>query len=219
MKNIILISIFFILISCKKNEAKVTIENIKVTAVVDTLHSAEQELYSSEDLKKYYKCDPLEGNCILEDTLLMKLKDFTNENVLLPIKENDLEGRSVEGYKYFEVRRLHFKSGIEARLIIYNTYGDNDIIKLNAQLNSYKENQLVDQLMIDSRFRFENKYFRSFSILDSGKIVINKFTVETLLFSEDGDIIGDRDVPKIDEEKVTYVLSKEGYFIEESRYK
>lgn len=206
-----------ILFSCKQKNESVHIEDANITKTDTVVHIEIKLPYSSVNTYGYYSCDADGVNCELNDSLTDKLVDFTDANVSLPLKENNLDGRTIEGYKFYEIGRFDFKDDVLGQLVIYNTYGDNDIRIMSIQLNSFKKGKLVDQLVLDCRFIFENKYYRDFVIQEDGTINIDKFKIETLLVNEDGDIIGELDPPLVTKETVNYKINKQGHFIETER--
>ncbi len=212
MKNII-IGIFLTLVSCKENTQKRNNSKSEKENKTENLKTVENKLpYTSEDVKKYYKTDSDSTNYIVT-VPEQKLVNFNSEEILFPIKENDFEIKSKMTDKYFSIETFNFQNDISCKLIIYNTYGENDSKILNVQLNSYKQNKLVDQLLLDCRFTFENQYYRNFSIGRDETIELIKYSINSLEFNENGDIIGEKTTPDTNKEKFIYTIDNGGKFV------
>lgn len=212
------VSIFLILIMCKESnqkenklEANISIQN--KNKEIKNLENMQNNLpYTSEDTKKYYALDSDSLSCLVT-VPREKLVHFNSENILFPIKENDFDIKPKITDKYFVAETFNFSNGISCKVLLYNVFGENDSRILNIQLNSYKQNVLIDQLLIDCRFMFENQYYRYFSINKDATIQLIKYSVKSLEFNENGDIIGEKNKPDIDKEKILYVIDKEGKFV------
>ncbi|SNV32181.1 Uncharacterised protein [Chryseobacterium taklimakanense] len=212
MKNII-IGILLTLISCKENTQKRNNSSSEKDNKTENLKTVENKLpYTYEDVKKYYKTNSDSTNYIVA-VPEKKLVNFNSEEILFPIKENDFEIKPKITDKYFSIETFNFQNNISCKLIIYNTYGENDSKILNVQLNSYKEGILVDQLLLDCRFAFENQYYRTFSINKDKTIELVKYSINSLEYNETGDIVGEKDTPDINKENYLYVIDNEGKFV------
>lgn len=205
MKNklvYILILCMFIFYNCKDNPVKPSVEK----------QNLENNLpYTSEQIKKYYRFNNDESAYILDikDNLL----NFTQNEINISIKENDFDIKPNTKSKYLNVEAFNFSNNNSCKLILYNTYGENDIQVLSVQLNSYKGNLLIDQLLLDNRFTFETEYYRTFTINKDGTIKIKKYSVDNLEYNESGDIIGKKQKPEITETIVEYKIDNDGKFV------
>jgi len=181
------IFLIFIIINCKEQNTKEVDIKLKVENTTNNPVMTESKLpYSSDEVKKYYKCDLGASNCSVVAIPDHKLMSFTPEELSLPIKENDFEITPAIENKYLEIEKFTFQNNISGSLIIYNTNGDNNSKILNVQLKSYKNGQLSDQLLLDSRFTFEVGYYRTFMIRKDEKIEIVKHSVNSLRLMKKG---------------------------------
>ncbi|WP_228452322.1 hypothetical protein [Chryseobacterium sp. c4a] len=213
MKNII-IGVFLTFFSCKENTQKInTTDNPVQNSKSENLKTVKNKLpYTSEDIKKYYKTD-LDSTNYIVTIPDQKRINFNSEEIRFPIKENDFEINPKPTDKYSVIETFSFPNDISCKLIIYNTYGENDSKILNVQLNSYKQNKLTDQLLLDCRFTFENQYYRTFSINKDEMIELVKYSINRLEFNENGDIIGEKETPITNKEKFLYAIDNEGKFV------
>lgn len=210
MKKIILAA-FLMLFSCKENTNPT--DNTPAQNKTESTPIMQIKLpYTSDDVKKYYKADS-DSTIYLVNQEKVKLNKFSSELTSLLIKENDFEIKPKSTDKYAILEAVDFSNEISCKVIIYNTFGENDSKILNIQLNSYKKNKLVDQLLLDCRFTFEIQYYRTFSINKDETIDITKYSINRLEYSENGDIIGEKKNPEINKEKVIYKIDIEGKFI------
>lgn len=121
--------------SCKKGEAKQKEFNNEI--ITDSTDIMKNNLpYTSDSVKRYYKLDADSISHIV-NPLHKELvsADFDEKNKAIPIKENDFEIESNSKYKYYVLETFKFSDTNTAKLIIYNTFGENDSKILNTQLN------------------------------------------------------------------------------------
>lgn len=197
---IILITAFF---GCKKET-----ENTDNKPNIET--KADLTI-ASKNFEKYLK-----HNAELFEYQIVGIKDslpFSDAEISFPLKENEFHYNKSKDFNYFEAKSFENKNN-KLKIIIYNTYGENDLKVLNIQLNSYNSGQLVDALLLDCRFTFETEYFRNFKI-NSNAIEIKKFNVDKLLYNEEGDIIGNKPVNDTVVNMVKYKLNDKGFFVKQ----
>ena len=65
---------------------------------------------------------------------------------------------------------------------------------LVTQLNSYKQGKPIDALLLELNFTFEIAYSSRY-IVDNKSIRMDQYAINGLQCSEDGDIIGTKEVP------------------------
>jgi hypothetical protein len=202
--------------SCKKASANQN-EISKNIIKKDTTDTMRNNLpYTSDNVKQYYKYDTVSVSYIVDMVQKgLSFKNFDEENKRIHLKENDFEVQLNPKYEYYILETFKFSQTNTAKLIIYNTFGENDSKILNIQLNSYLDNKLVDQLLLDCRFIFETEYYRTFIIDADKKIEIVKHTVDNLEYNEAGDIIGEKELADSTKIKVNYTLDPSGKFIKQ----
>ena len=106
-----------------------------------------------------------------------------------------------------------YGGGIVCKIIVYSYTGEGDIDFLNIQINSYKDNKLVDKLLLDSRFTSEIMYYNDFTITKDFVITLHKYSKPLFEINENGDIIGKTVNPKVKQNTVRYHLNKSGLFL------
>lgn len=164
---------------------------------------------SSKNLDSYLKLDP---ELVEYDiTGLDKAEKFSSTALSFPIKENDFDYAKSTDFDYFTAKSFEIAANT-FKIILFNTYGENDAKILNIQLNSYNGGKLVDALLLDCRFTFETEYYRNFKI-DGNTIEIKKISVDKLDFNDNGDIIGNKKVNDTLTEVVKYQINDKGLFI------
>lgn len=168
---------------------------------------------SSENVKIYYNRE-LETSDYLVNNNIPSLTEheFTQKNINISVKEAGIDSKFKVGEKYYLIEKINLSKEIFLELIIFNTRGENDMKVLNIQLNSFFNNHLVDQILLDNRFTFETEYYRNFKIDENGQITIQKFTIAALEFSENGDIMRKKDHPDTSTVKLSYYINKNGMF-------
>ncbi|MFC0427619.1 hypothetical protein [Chryseobacterium scophthalmum] len=199
--------------SCKKGEAKQKEFNNEI--ITDSTATMKNNLpYTSDNVKQYYKIDS-DSISYVVNSLHKGLvsASFDEKNKTIPIKENDFEIQPDSKYKYYVLETFKFSYTNTAKLIIYNIFGENDSKILNIQLNSYINNTLVDQLLLDCRFTFETEYYRTFTIGTEKNIEIIKHSVDNLEYNEEGDIVGEKKHADSAKVKVDYTIDKNGKFV------
>ncbi len=170
--------------------------------------------YNSDSVKQFYKLDT-DSISYIVNTMYKGLtsNNFDEKNQAVPLKENDFEIKLDPKYKYYTIETFKFPDYNTLKLIIYNTYGENDSKVLNVQLNSYINNVLIDQLLLDCRFTFETEYFRTFIIDKKKHIKLVKYSVDNLEFNESGDITGEKKLADATNVIVNYTIDSTGKFI------
>ena len=118
---------------------------------------------------------------------------------------NSLDGR------YYTVAERKDKNGYDYKLIVYNAGGDNDTEILVTQLISYKQGKPIDALLLELNFTFEIAYSSRY-IVDNKSIRIDQYAINGLQCSEDGDIIGTKEVPDSTVWRLVYHI-KDGQFM------
>jgi len=170
--------------------------------------------FTSENIKNFYKID--------EDSISYIINNSNRQiNIIkgdemdksIAIKENEFDIKPKDENIYYEIETFKFSETNTGKLILYNTFGENDIKILNVQLNSYVNNILVDKLLLDCRFSFETQYFRTFKINKEKNIEIIKLSINSLEYNEAGDIIGEKQNADTIKVKVDYDIDAKGYFI------
>lgn len=203
--------------SCQKGtikQDKIDNEAQKIIVTDSTVQMKNNLPYTSDNVKPYYKLDA-DSTSYVVNTLYKGLvsHNFDEKNQAVPLKENDFNIRLDSKDKYYILETFKFSDTNTAQLIIYNTFGDNDSKILNVQLNSYINNNLVDQLLLDCRFTFETEYYRTFKIGPDKNIEIEKHSVDKLEFNEAGDIVGEKNPADTTMVKVNYMIDLTGKFI------
>lgn len=202
-----------VLFSCKENKVPNDLP-LKQQEKTITTKVKNNLPYTSDNVKQHYKFDVDSVNFTVNKNNL-KESYFLQEEVKIPLKENDFDIQPPLKNKYFVVETFNFSDSLINKLIIYNTFGDNDTKIFNVQLNSYFNNHLVDKLLLDCRFTFETEYYRDFKIDENRNIQIVKYSIDNLEYNEAGDIIGEKEnpIPKI--EKVNYKIGSDGKFVKD----
>ncbi|WP_418262704.1 hypothetical protein [Flavobacterium faecale] len=203
MKNIIFLIATLLLFSCKK-EVK------EKNGLDKPKKSSDSLVYSSTALQPHLKFNSEYSE--YELTGLKNSSTFTSKDINFPVKENDFNYNKSNDFDYytisnFDIDKVHYK------IIAYNSYGENDSKVLNVQLNSYISDKQIDALLLDCRFTFETEYYRLFKIKNNSTIDIKKIAVDSLLYNEEGDIIGKKTVNDTTIETVQYQIKKTGHFI------
>nr|WP_235876026.1 hypothetical protein [Flavobacterium covae] len=200
-----LLILAILMLSCK--------ERIKNESIIKEKIMNNDLIYTSEDVNKYFRTnDQLNQIELITNSLVYE--KFNHQDLKLGIKENDFEIQPKIDSKYYKVKSFNLDGKITCDVIVYVTIGDNDTNIVNVQLNSYDFlRNCIDKILLDSRFNFENEYFREFKIFKNNTIVINKMSKDHLLYNEDGDIIGEKEKPEILSQEVKYIINKKGEFI------
>ena len=137
---------------------------------------------------------------------------FSAAEKALPLKGDtyNYDLNSLDG-RYYTVAERKDRNGYDYKLIVYNAGGDNDTEILVTQLNSYKQGKPIDALLLELNFTFEIA-FSSRHIVDNTKIRIDQYAINGLQCSEDGDIIGTKEVPDSTVWRLVYHI-KDGQFM------
>lgn len=204
MKKTVLLLIIgmCIFFSCKK-------ENEKTEQNSETSSTTKDEIYSTADTKGYLNFDKE-----LNEYTIVGLKDpqkFSTDEISFAIKENDFEYNKSDDFDFYTIKSFDL-GDINYKIIAYNSYGENDAKVLNIQLNSYQSGVPVDGLLLDCRFEFETEYYRNFVINKDKTIVIKKIKVEKLLYNENSDIIGKKEINDTLIDVVRYIVNPLGNF-------
>jgi hypothetical protein len=200
---IIILLLLLIFTFCKNNE-KTTINDSK-TNQMNNLP------YTTDNSSKYYKSETDSLTFLLDIKDKQKLY-FNTINKKVEILENDNNLEIEESLYYYVIEEFYFSFNQYYKLIIYKSFIDNQIEVLNIQLNNYYNKELVQQILLDSRFTFENEYFRNFYIDKNMNIEITKYEISNLEFNEVGDIVGELEKPDTLKTIVKYKLDKDGKF-------
>lgn len=203
MKKILFFILIITFISCKK-------ENERSDIKTEVNHSNVVTI-NSDSLATHFKF-----NDDLFEYEIIGLQDsakFTADEISFPLKENDFDYSKSTDLDYFTAKTFDIAKN-KFKIVVFNTYGDNDSKILNIQLNSYTDNKLIDAILLDSRFTFETEYYRNFKI-NGNDIEIKKVSVEKLLFNEEGDIVGDKKVNDTLTDIVKYKIDSKGLFIKQ----
>lgn len=118
--------------------------------------------------------------------------------------------RSIDG-RYYTVAERKDKYGYNYKLIAYNVGGENDTEILVSQLNSYRQGTPIDALILEMNFVFETHCSAHYAVNDS-VIKIDRYEVNGILYTEDGDIIGTKNIPDTVISRSVYKI-KAGQFI------
>ena len=132
--------------------------------------------------------------------------------ISFPLKENEFNFTKSADFKYYTATTFDLDK-TNCKVIAYTTYGDNDSKVLNIQLNSYQSGKQIDALLLDCRFTFETEYYTNFSIKENGTITLKKLAIESLLFNDEGDIIGKKTITDTTTVTVQYKMNAAGHFI------
>lgn len=217
MKNTTLIALNIILLlflSCEKTTIRKDYENNKKTDIKIKSMMKNNLPYTSENVKPYYKLDSDSISYVVDlQNNGIPSNNFEEKNNSVPLKENDFDIQLNSKYTYYELETFKFSNTNTAKLIIYNTFGENDSKILNVQLNSYINNILVDKLLLECRFTFETEYYRIFKIDADKDIEIVKYSVNGIEYNEAGDIIGQKQNADTIKTKVEYSIDSNGIFI------
>ena len=137
---------------------------------------------------------------------------FSEAEKALPLKGDtyNYDLNSLDG-RYYTVAERKDKNGYDYKLIVYNTGGDNDTEILVTQLISYKQGKPIDALLLELNFTFEIAYSSRY-IVDNKSIRIDQYAINGLQCSEDGDIIGTKEVPDSTIWRLVYHI-KDGQFM------
>jgi len=170
--------------------------------------------FTSENIKNFYKIDKDSISYIINNSnRQINIIKGDEMDKSIAIKENEFDIKPKDENIYYEIETFKFSETNTGKLILYNTFGENDIKILNVQLNSYVNNILVDKLLLDCRFSFETQYFRTFKINKEKNIEIIKLSINSLEYNEAGDIIGEKQNADTIKVKVDYDIDAKGYFI------
>ena len=193
------IGIFF---SCKKENEK--------TEQTNSTPSQIKDIYSTADTEEYLNFDKE-----MNEYAIVGLNDsqkFSAEEISFAVKENDFEYNKSDDFDYYTIKTFDLGE-INYKVIVYNSYGENDSKVLNIQLNSYQSGIQVDALLLDCRFEFETEYYRNFVIKKDQTIEIKKIAVEKLLYNQNADIVGKKEVNDTLVDVVTYKVNPLGNFL------
>lgn len=213
MKNITCLIVLVSMFSCKENKLKNENQLIKNNEIKNEsiMNNNDNIQYTTEDIKKYFTFNKNTNQYTINVNSLSK--KFISNEISFPLKENDYDIKISQDIDYFDIHNFNL-SNFKYRIIIYNSYGENDSKVLNIQLNSYDENnKLIDKLLLDSRFTFEIEYFRNFIINNDRTIEIKKFSIDKLLYNESGDIIGEKEDYDTVVDLVNYKIDNSGKFL------
>jgi hypothetical protein len=201
MKKITLLTLLmFAFFSCKKE-----VQKSKKTVNSQAL------IYSSKAINPFLKYNSEHNDYQIIG--LNKPEKFNKEELYFPLQGNDFNYTKSDTFDYFTATTFDLNK-INYKVIIYNTYGENDIKVLNVQLNSYLDSgEQIDALLLDCRFTFETIYYNDFSIKKNGIIEIKKIAVENLEYNDEGDIIGNKTINDTVTELVKYKINPTGHFI------
>jgi hypothetical protein len=207
MKIRILLMTFIFIFSCRDNNVIKTKTKEDLQIKNNNKNMLSNILFSSNDIKKYFREDTITKQLDIS-TSSFEIGRFKEEDFVVKIKENDFEVNPQIDSSYYTIKTLAFPK-VTCEVIIYNTSGENNSKIINVQLNCIDQSKkITDKILLDCRLKFEDEYYREFEILNDGTISIKKFTVSNLIFNEEGDIIGDRDVPDTISETVSYKIDK-----------
>ena len=137
---------------------------------------------------------------------------FSAAEKALPLKgdTHNYDLNSLDG-RYYTVAEHKDRNGYDYKLIVYNAGGDNDTEILVTQLNSYKQGKPIDALLLELNFTFEIAYSSRY-IVDNKSSRIDQYAINGLQCSEDGDIIGTKEVPDSTVWRLVYHI-KDGQFM------
>lgn len=130
----------------------------------------------STQFSHYYQQAPGVYAFYLKPEYQGQAQNFNPQETQVPIKGEHVGHNVVtKDINYVELGQFEL-DGYLFKLIIYNRSDDSDVVLLNIQLNSYAPNgQLIDALLLDSRYGFEE--FERFSefTLNQDAITINGY--------------------------------------------
>lgn len=219
MKILKLITINLIVLTCvycckKSNTGNVNSQNNNLSKDSISTEMKNNFPYTSDSVKPFYKLDA-DSISYIVNTAYKELspENFGEKNTLIPLKENDFDIVLDTKSKFYTLETFKFSDQNTAKLIIYNTFGENDSKILNVQLNSYMNNVLIDQLLLDCRFTFETEYYRTFTINKDKNIKLVKHTVDKLEYNDAGDIVGEKQIGDSSKVTVDYTIDAAGKFI------
>lgn len=137
---------------------------------------------------------------------------FSADEKALPLKGDtyNYDLNSLDG-RYYTVAERKDRNGYDYKLIVYNAGGENDTEILVTQLISYKQGKPIDALLLELNFTFEIAYSSRY-IVDNKSIRIDQYAINGLQCSEDGDIIGTKEVPDSTVWRLVYHI-KDGQFM------
>lgn len=139
-------------------------------------------------------------------------QNFSTNEMDFLLKENEFNFSKSDEFSYYTIKTFDIEQ-TNFKVIIYTTYGENGSKVVNVQLNSYQSGAQVDALLLDCRFEFETEYYRNFVIKKDKTVEIKKIAVDKLLYNEDGDIIGNREVNDTLVTIVKYKIDPSGKFL------
>lgn len=156
----------------------------------------------------------------LSEQYQTRTKRFNSQEIAIPVKGEHFSSRYVnDEINYYEIG--HFiLDGYTYKLIIYHRNdGEADTPILNFQLNSYDaQNNLIDALLLDSRFHYEDiARFSDFEITQG--YFINIISYITYFYKENkyGEIDKEIENPKPQVYKKEQYKIENGYFLEISQ--
>lgn len=204
MKQITLLILLILSFSCKK-----TAENSE-SVTIDETNTKANTIYKSEDVVPFLKFNTQFSEFEIQGLKNPQKFSLTELNEI--VKENEFDFSKSDSFKYYILSTFEI-APITYKVIMYNTYGENDSKVLNIQLNSYLKDKQIDALLLDCRFTFETEYYRNFVINKNKTIDIKKISIEKLNYNEDGDIIGVKDINDTISEPIKYKMDLSGKFI------
>lgn len=118
-----------------------------------------------------------------------------NEKGFVPQGEKFYYSMTSTDGRYYPVAEYKDRNGHAYKLIVYNVMGDNDTEILVTQINSYKQDSLVDALILEMNFTFETQISSRYSVNDS-VATMDRYEINGILYDEEsGDIIGTKATP------------------------
>lgn len=203
MKKITLLFLLILSFSCKK-----TSENAET--IIEAEVKNQDFIYKYTETAPYIKFNTQFSEYEIEG--LENPQKFSTTELNEVIKENEFEFTKSDAFKYYVAKTFDIDK-VNYKVIIYNTYGENDSKVLNIQLNSYLAGTPIDALLLDCRFTFETEYYRNFVINKDKTIDIKKIAVEKLLYNDDGDIVGVKNVNDTISLPIKYKMDPSGKFL------
>ena len=125
MKKITLFILLVLYLSCKNNN-----EN---TNSVTKDKPKENYIYKSRDISPYLKFNTKFSEFEIKG--LKEPQKFSTEELNATIKENEFEFIKSDAFKYYTVTTFEINA-VTYKVIIYNSYGENDSKVLNIQFLS-----------------------------------------------------------------------------------